>query len=305
MVALPTGAWSSRSSKCGSTDGVTTLLRYRLARLVLALLLVTVLPGCGGERVAIPFRMHEVVGPTGGDVLAITVAGNGKLVGLTESHLYTWDDAEHMWQGQRAAVAGEFGLPNAPFRSVLLDGLQHNYPRSRLFTSWNGAVWLLARRFEEPILLYTDTAGASWRRVELPANEKPPQPAAPVTPDEQALLTVPPELATEAPTAEEPIRATEPYRLVGDAAGLFLVGTHDIWRFDGTTDEPAWISIGTDGLPQHSTGLPPAIRNYLPASDARPFEMATVLAELRRIELGLSEPPRRRSSSTRRPMRCC
>ena len=73
--------------------------------------------------------------------------------------------------------------------------------------------------------------------------------------------------------------AGEPPRLVGDAAGLFLVGTHDIWRFDGTTDEPAWISIGTDGLPQHSTGLPPAIRNYLPASDARPFEMATVLAE--------------------------
>ena len=242
------------------------MTRRARVRLLLFLLLVW---SCSDQSVT-AFRLQEVVGPTGGDVLTVTVAANGKIIALSESHLFGWDEQKQVWVGRRGVGFGGLGEDDVPFRSILLDGLSHNYPRNRMLTSWNGAIWLMTRHLDRPTLLFTDTAGARWQRVALP-EEVEPAPTEEQAEDENS--------EQEIPAPVPAVRAAEPLRILGSQSGLFLIGTRDVWKFDGSVDEPSWASIGTDGLPRDSPGLPPAIRNYLPASEQRPFEMITVLAE--------------------------
>ncbi len=264
--------------------------------------------GCG-ERPVTAFRVKEVVPPQGGDVLTVTVASNGKVLALGESHLFGWDEDKQEWRGRIASELAETTDGESAFHTVLVDGQNHSYPRDHLLTSWGGAVWLLTRDGDAPALFYTDTAGRNWKRILLPweigdsaddqTEELAGRDADAGSPSEEQLVS--PEEPLPAESREDPassdddppettglppthplvqgIRAAEPYRILGSDQGFFLVGTTQIWKFTGTKKDALWEPLGMEGIPRTADGLPPAVRNYLPNTSTRPFEMMTVLSD--------------------------
>ncbi len=63
---------------------------------------------------------------------------------------------------------------------------------------------------------------------------------------------------------------------------LTLIHPQNIWRGYPGREGVKWNEVDLEGLPfgvKRDTRLPPSIRNYLPASEFRSFELATVLTE--------------------------
>lgn len=208
------------------------------------------------ETRAANVRVSEVIGPMGGDALTIVSMGS-EVVVPTEFGMFV--STHQQWLAQPG-----LGLsspdPTSPMNALVRDGAQMNYPRSSLVARFRNQLWMVSRIDGAVSLLWSDSLGERWKPVKVPPlsdatdedNESGPAPA---------------------------IQAAEPPRLVTGFHRMFLVGTTNVWEFDGTEDEPTWTSIGLNGLPVASEGLPPAIRNYLPRTRDRPFEMLTVLAD--------------------------
>lgn len=229
--------------------------------LAAGLFLLALAAGC--DTRASRFRLQHVLGPTGGNVLTVVVEpGGGEVVAPTEFGLFEWD-GDGGWE---AVVQGDAfaELPiEDPFRGLLIDGKRLNYPRSRLFVSWHDGLWMVTRGANGPRLLHSDKRHEGrWTIVDLPgasgdeANDEDPPAGVPL-----------------------PVEAAEPPRLVTSADDLFVVGTTDVWRLGADASDPQWESIGLGGLPSSGEGLPPAIRNYLPAGEDRDFEVVTVLSD--------------------------
>lgn len=231
------------------------------------LLLALLVAAAGCEQAAGSVRLTEVVGPTGGDALTVVSMGE-QLVVPTDSGVFV--STNEKWQPQPGLGVGSTD-PAAALQTLVRDGGQMNYPHDSLIARHEGALWLVSRLRGEVVLLRSESLGERWHEVPIPDF------AGSQTPN-----------VNEGEVAPPPIQAAEPPRLVTGNGGLFLVATSNVWRMRGTPDNPQWVSIGLDGLPVASEGLPPAIRNYLPRAAARPFEMMTVLAEqllvFRRLE---------------------
>jgi photosystem II stability/assembly factor-like uncharacterized protein len=238
--------------------------RATVARVIVAAagcLILALVAAC--DTRASRFQLQRVVGPTGGNVLTVVVEpGGGEVIAPTEFGLFEWD-GEGGWE--RIVGNGAFSelAIEDPFRGLLIDGKRLNYPRSRLFVSWQEDLWMVTPSVDGARLLHSDAdRDGRWSFVELPG------PFQKESEDE-----------TAPPRPRGPFRAAEPPRLVTTPENLYVVGTTDIWRMTGDSDAPGWESIGLGGLPTESEGLPPAIRNYLPAGDGREFEIVTVLSD--------------------------
>ncbi|GEM_PF-5696614 len=81
---------------------------------------------------------------------------------------------------------------------------------------------------------------------------------------------------------------TKSFRVLDDVhlrvseSSLLLVHAQNIWKAKLRASTLTWQALNLDGLPfgvKRDSKLPPSIRNYLPTSPSRSFEMVTLLSE--------------------------
>lgn len=207
--------------------------------------------GCESGRTVL---LREVLGPEGGDALTAVVVGD-RVVVPTDLGVFASSSSQWVQQAGRGVGIDLGNDPSTAVAGFLRGGLQLNYSNASLIATHRDALWLVSRHKDRVVLLHSNDFGERWSAVPMPLAE-----------DEEAV-----EAAA--------IEATELPRLVTGDDALFLVETTNIWRLDGGANEPRWQSVGLTGLPMSVEHLPPTIRNYLPRSASRPFEIVTVLTE--------------------------
>ena len=189
------------------------------------------------------------------------MATSNGLIGVTAAGVFL--SGGNGWKSQPGLGLGDTN-PAAATQTVVDAGAQINYPRSSLITMCGDRLWAIGRGEQGAyVVLHSDSQGARWATEPIPT-------ASDVSTANAA--DVPPEPATN-----DGIRAAQPPRIRCFAGVLYLIATSDVW--EGAAEPGTWNSIGLHGLPEAQEGLPPAIRNYLPRTVTRPFELLTVLAD--------------------------
>lgn len=243
------------------------------AGLAVALFALAAGPGC--TREADRVEMSRVPPPEGGSLFAVATIEEDdatRLAAPGRSRLHVRSDADSRWEDRRVRwpdVGRTSG--RSPLEGLGRPEEQSNFPSGHRFAALGDRFWMLSRpgSDEPPVLLSTDARGETWSRVDLPASAKrtgtSPSRRSP-TPSEAQLAQVDP---------------STPLRIVARRGALYLFASDAVWRArpeqEGLSD---WSKLSTLGVSQlESRGrrsLPAVVRNYLPATDARPFELLTV-----------------------------
>lgn len=222
-------------------------------------LFVSTLAGCDTRSQHV--RLQPLIGPTGGEILtvAVTREDGDRLVAPSTFGFHVTDasSSDDRWRVQPGLGLGT-APEDTPVRGLRRDGAQMNYPRNHLLAAIGNEIWVITSVDQLPRLLWSDSNGARWQEVPLPF----------IAADRADTTDIAP-----------PVQAAEPPRLTTSDGNLFLVTTNDVWQLTGDKDAPDWTSIGLRGLPSVAEGLPPAIRNYLPANQHRSFELITLLTD--------------------------
>lgn len=210
------------------------------------MLVATLLVACQSN---LTIDMEPVEGPEGGAFFAIEAFQLGdKSVILAPGEFGLYQN-----EGKGFSKLDAQKLPS--FRVVSFEHLRdplssYTFPRETLFAAHEGQVWFVDA---DSRLWMSLDGGRTFNFVDPPTIE--------VGPHE--------------------IRPTDPPRLLVDR-DIYLVDSNHIWRLNQMQSSQTWDAVSLYGVlfePTPNTHLPPAIRNYLPASEGRPFEILTVLGE--------------------------
>jgi photosystem II stability/assembly factor-like uncharacterized protein len=213
---------------------------------VLAWLLATLLVACQSN---LTIELEPIEGPEGGaffGIEAFELGDKSVILAPGEFGLYQND-------GKGFSKLESQKLPS--FRVVSFEHLRdpmstYTFPRESLFAAHEGQVWLVDA---DSRLWMSLDGGRTFNFVEPPNTD--------VGPLE--------------------IRPTDPPRLLVNK-DIYLVDSNHIWRLNQLQSTQAWESVSLYGVlfePTPNTQLPPTIRNYLPATNGRSFEILTVLGE--------------------------
>lgn len=244
--------------------------------------LVSVLAAIGAAlgctRKADSIEMTRVPPPEGGSLHAVvTVEGDDapRVAAPGTSRLHVRTEGNDRWRSRHVRwPVGDEPSEGSPLQGLSRPEEQSNFPSGHRFASLGGRFWMLTRRTADrpPVLLVSDRRGkgTDWSTVDLPENIRrsgSSRSGVPPTPGEAKLAQVDP---------------TAPLRIVARRSALYLFTADAAWRAEPGRDQPLsdWSKISTDGVTKiESRGrrsLPAVVRNYLPATDDRPFELLTV-----------------------------
>lgn len=201
-----------------------------------------------------------VFAPSGGQLFTRSANRPG-----WESHEVSWPDS----------VLGA-GL-------ALFDGMRpaqtsFTFPQNQLFTAHQGMLWTVASpTFRAPMrLLWSPDRGRSWHDAPLPT-----------------MVGEGEGVGARAQGA----RLSRLRLLVTAEDTLFLTDSERVWRLDWSDEvelaPEAWTPISRSGIEFSSAArgasLPPMIRNYLPATEDRPFEVITLVHDQLSVYIRPSE----------------
>jgi photosystem II stability/assembly factor-like uncharacterized protein len=232
--------------------------------------------GCG-ER---PSRMAmtQVPPPPGGSVIGLQtleVEETTHLIGVAKESLWVRDAAEGGWTRRAVEWPTQIEATGlSPLGSLSNEAEPANVPAHQLITTHQGRIWLLARPDPQgpPRLMVSADAGRNWQLVSLPRTyrrEDPSQGAAPARPGTRTLRLM--------DHADQGLYLLDPshlWRARFADGGDGLVQTWDALDVSEVVARPAGRPRGT-----RDNDAPRTLRNYLPATESRPFELVTVFQE--------------------------
>lgn len=241
-------------------------------------ILLGITAACTGEDERI--EMRSVPPPTGGVVETIVTVdekNETRILAPTRSELFVRSGSDSPWirrpvewpKGWRQAAA-------SPLAGVMWAKDSFNFPSKQRFTSHRGRIWILTRHgpSDRVQLLVSADGGSNWKPRELPDRYRTPGAE---TSDDRG--------PRGAELARVNVRA--PLRLVdhGDQ-GLYLLDENNVWRADFSDENETlvdWTRVPVSDIDvlesATSSTLPTVIRNYLPATDERPFELLTTFGD--------------------------
>jgi photosystem II stability/assembly factor-like uncharacterized protein len=281
-------------------------LRTALSAALLGLVCAALAAGCTEERTRMQLEAMPL--PEGGVAATIAVVEPASeafdpdedkaptdkttLVAPTPNGLYIQRPDAETWRQIRPEWPDAVTDANEePLAALVQQSRGSTFPASQRFVGQSGHLWLLWRAPGDanPQLFLSDDAGQSWSTAPLPI--------AASTLDEDADATT--DISSTAPEDQDaaekkalPQSANTSFRLLDyDQLGLFLVMPREVWRAPNNLDEPLeredWTRLDLSGIDFSADAefnqLPSVIRNYAPPSQARPFEVMTVLADQLRV----------------------
>lgn len=221
-------------------------------------------------------QLTEVPAPEGGvvETVAITDSENGpEVVAPTRESLYmqgpdngSWGAISVQWPDALSHTEG------SPLAGMFWSRESFNFPTKHRLTAHAGRLWMLTRPTpaEPSALLVSDDAGHHWSRISLPSPYR-------SAPRRRARRSGDSRLSRIEPRA--------PLRIVsrGDD-GLYLLGARGVWEAsmaDGALDSWRPVALSDPDVLGSATNttLPKVVRNYLPATDQRPYELLTVFGD--------------------------
>lgn len=217
------------------------LARWAILTLVSLTFVSGVLLGCGEETPRM--QVERVSPPPSADIVDMVArGGEGEPRAIARSADFMWvRDGE--WSATRRFDGGTFHR-------------QANSQRDSMIWARGTWWWLELPRSASPILRRSSN-GREWEEFELPGTARTPSKLA----DGNAVPTAYLSLET-----------------VDDA--VYLVGPMRIWRLD-QSGEPIWHRVDLDGVGEIENGgdFPGFIRNYLPRTEERPYELLTTFGQ--------------------------
>ncbi len=275
-------------------------LRTTLALAALTFGASGLLTGCSEEITRLELSTIPI--PEGGSlpaIAAVTLAdGTTTILTPSRNTLYGRTLDENRWTPVPTTRPEAFAdAGNNLFDSLSRTRAAQDFPANQLFTARGNELWTIASPgFHTPPRLFLSLdAALTWTEIPLPTTlltPPPPERSPGALPDTSAD-----QLNTE-PTRPQPTTALRdssaaPLRLLKTANNdLFLTDSTQIWQFlpdDTAPNAPnpaeitatSWQRISLEGIDftrqSPTTGLPAVLRNYLPATAERPFELLTVL----------------------------
>ncbi len=252
--------------------------RYALA----ALAVLAALSGCAEEHTTV--ELEPLPLPEGGSVYTVAVLDDEArldVVAPSRAGLFVHRNDSGAWQ--RIPPRWPARLPerhSAPLRGLESAGNSLNFPHSEVFTAHDGRLWMVSGvpGPDGTKLLVSDNVGRTWRLVPLPDKSA-------AAGQDHAGTEQPPGKHDEAARPEIPAAHVRLLNFKED--GLFLINATQLWRLRSEPGavlarEP-WEPVSLEGVEFDSTDgeitLPTVLRHYLPATDARPFELLTVLRD--------------------------
>lgn len=252
-----------------------------IRRLVAGALVVALgLAGCTEEDEQI--EMTRVPAPPGGvvDTVAVTDATgeSPELIAPADDTLYRREIASNDWTPHRVSWPNGFEQTAAsPVSGLFWARKSFNFPTDHRLTTHRGRTWMLTRAAPsgDSALLVSDDGGRQWSAVDLPS---------PFRGSDGRAST----RSNDNPKKLARIDARAPIRVVSRGeAGLYLLGANRVWKATFTDDAPPEVSTwervqisGTDVLGSAApTTFPKVVRNFLPATDNRPFDLLTVFGD--------------------------
>ncbi|QDG53216.1 hypothetical protein FIV42_21440 [Persicimonas caeni] len=246
--------------------------------------MLATLSGCAQEHTTI--ELSPVPMPEGGSVYTVAVLDDEArldVVAPSRAGLFVHRNDSGPWQ--RVSPRWPEKLPerhSAPLRGLEAAGNSLNFPHSEVFTAHEGRLWMVTGvpGPDGTKLMVSDNVGRTWRMVALPetvgAEEGSDDDAAPSATGTTSVATT----SAEIPAAH--------VRLLnfGDE-GLYLINATHLWKLSSEpgavlAKEP-WEPLELEGVEFETKAgdikLPTVLRHYLPANEARPFELLTVLRE--------------------------
>ncbi|MFU8806627.1 MAG: WD40/YVTN/BNR-like repeat-containing protein, partial [Bradymonadaceae bacterium] len=186
--------------------------------------------------------------------------------------IFTRRSEDQSWTGHSVSWPVTVSTPGLK----LFDGLESslssfNFSRDQLFTAHRGMLWAVAAPTfgAAPRLLFSPDRGQSWHEAPLPR-----------------LLTEDGGVAAGLIGHPSQLPLSERLRLISTVDDeLFLTDSQRLWSLDWDEDSElgpdVWTKISRAGLvfdrPSRGATLPALVRNYLPATEDRPFEVVTML----------------------------
>lgn len=245
---------------------------------ITALVALAVLGGCTQEQTTIELR--SVPMPEGGSVYTVAVIDDEArldVIAPSRAGLFVHRNDSGAWQ--RLAPHWPDQLPerhSAPLRGLEAAGNSLNFPHSEVFTAHDGRLWMVTGvpGPDGTKLMVSDNVGRTWRMVALPEKA-----GASDRDDEEASK------GAEHDDANIPAAHVRLLNFGDD--GFYLINATHLWKLSAErgavlAKEP-WEPLSLEGVEFEAKAgdirLPTVLRHYLPATEARPFELLTVLRE--------------------------
>ncbi|MFB6371874.1 MAG: WD40/YVTN/BNR-like repeat-containing protein, partial [Bradymonadaceae bacterium] len=236
------------------------------------------LAGCTEEAERI--EMTRVPSPAGGivDTIALAEGAEGpELIAPADDTLYVREMGSNTWSAREVHWPKEIGQTAAsPVSGLFWSRDSFNFPTTHRLTTHNDRIWMLSRTSPDDSseLLVSDSRGRNWSRTDLPSPYR----------DHNTRTSG----GRRGPKQLARIDARAPLRIVSRGqAGLYLLGANRVWKAIFSDDDPRELSTWehveiseTDVFGSAApTTFPNIVRNYLPATEDRPFDLLTVFGD--------------------------
>ncbi len=255
-----------------------------------------ILAGCSEE--ASRLDLEPIPAPEGGSIPAIALVTQGDtstIIVPTKNTFYSRHTGQPRWEPTPTTLPPAFAHDGYNiYDSLSRHRAAQDFPANQLFTSRNDELWTIATpSFQNPSrLLVSLDAAKTWTEIPLPTTfATDPTDTNNAPSNNQNGLNSPPNAR---PRKGQP--GTQFRVLVTAENSLFLTDSNQIWQLLATSSDihqiaenpdiinaSSWKRISMEGIdfsqPSQTTGLPAVLRNYLPATPKRPFELLTVLHE--------------------------
>lgn len=249
---------------------MTRAMRHALGGLVAFLLAA----GCTEE--ADEVRMTEVPAPPGGIVETVTTINSKQgteVLAPTRRALYVREPDADRWRQRAVDWPDSLQRTEAsPLAGMFWSRESYNFPTDHRLTSFAGRLWMLTRPApsKPSTLLVSADGGRTWSQIDLPPPYRDAESNGSGGHDESQLSRIDP---------RAPLRIAARHE-----AGLFLIGPQDVWRAsfaEGRLDSWERLAISHSEILGSATAtpLPKVVRNYMPATEKRPFELLTVFGD--------------------------
>lgn len=249
--------------------------RHLWVGVALWLVAATAAAGCTEEAEKI--HLHRVPPPAGGAAKSISILQDGeetRVVAPVRDSVFSRKPSRDRWEGQTAVwPEGWKQTAASPLAGVRWTSDSFNFPSNQRFLTYDGRIWMLTyhQPSRQPKLLVSDDRGGSWSTVELPERHRRSSEASPTSEDGQLSR----------------MGARVPVRLTARQGRLYLLDKNRVWRAEFDDEAPesleTWEEVGVSEIDvlgaNTSTALPTVVRNYLPPSEKRNYELLTVFGD--------------------------
>ncbi len=259
------------------------------------------LAGCSEEVTRLD--LAPIPAPEGGSIPAIALVTQGDestIIVPTKKTFYSRQTSKSRWEPTPTTLPKAFVQEGYNvYDSLSRHRAAQDFPSSQLFASRKDELWTIAApSFQNPArLLVSIDAAKTWTEITLPTNLPTGPTNLPNTPDDANNPTSDDQNSADFAKTPRPSKGKAPSQfrvLVTAEDSLFLTDSSQIWQFLATSsdiqqltetsktiDATNWKRISMEGVdfsqPSQTTGLPAVLRNYLPATTERPYELLTVL----------------------------